>query len=466
MEIAAQRQSITQRPLGFILVVLFGVVLWTLFSSNSTGLVLAVIFIMFIYGIVRPVWAMGAFLISQMSIPSYMIGTISLRLLLLILMGFIVWRIHVQEGIQLGKKAKRVIIPVAILVVISIVANLLNSSFDFVFKDFRNMATGLLIVIFLPVVIRNIKDLKLLSGIALIGMTISTIIALMQHYNILGAAQYLLIAYRAQGISGNELELAYLLGVAMMAVIGVLISEGIKKGNHRLLIIAIVMLPTLYFTYTRSALIAFIFGLIALFLFFKTRIRAEIILLAIIALTLFFSISGVTDNFSFSGRSDIGQEASAISRKILWQAGIAIAKDNMVIGIGGDRYLTLAPQYEEAVDPSLIQWEEDRYYSYRTLGNEPIHNDFLNMWVSYGIFALIAFLWIILVVLRNCIDSFRLSKHRFIKGLSIGLAAGLITYAVNAFYHNLLAEFSLLWVVAGFSVAVAKLSMIGNEARR
>jgi O-antigen ligase len=342
--------------------------------------------------------------------------------------------------------------------VVALLANLFNSSFEFVFKDFRNFFGGLLIVIFLPAIIKDLKDLRFLSGVAVIVLTASTIVALMQHYNILGTGQYLAVPGRSQGFSENELELSYLLGVAIIAILGVYILEGMKTGRHRLLLPAILMLAALYFTYTRSAILALAFGLASFFLSYKIRIRSEIILVAILLVTLYLSVSGVVDNFTFSARSEVSQEGSSISRKILWQAGIAIAMDNPILGIGGDQYKTVAPQYTESVDPELIEWEEGRYYTYRSLGTVAIHNDYLNMWVSYGIVALIAFIWIMLAVLRNLIDSYSMSSQPFIKGLSLGLIGGLITYTVNAFYHNLLTEFSLLWIIAGFSMALVKLA--------
>jgi O-antigen ligase len=462
MEITIQRQSIVYRPMGVLLIALGIVVLWTIFPGNPAVLALIAISIIFIIGLKKPLWAVAAFLISQFTIPSYYAGPISLRLLLLILTGILLWRAHTQEKIQLGKNAKRVIIPIIVLIVISFLANLINSGFDFAYKDFRNYIGGLLIIIFIPAAVRNVKDLKLLCGVALIGLTASAIIAIMQHYNILGMAQELVLPGRVQGLSENELELSYILSVVLMTVLGVLLYNGIKTRNRRLLIPLIMMLAAIYFTYTRSALTAILFGLVALLLFSKTRIKSEIIIVVLLAATLYLSVSGIADNFSFSARDPIGQEASSIERKILWQAGIAIAIDNPVLGIGGDRYAIVNPQYVESVDPALIKYEEDRYYSYRTLGGVSIHNDFLNMWVSYGIGALITFLWIILVVLSNCINSFRVSKQRFVKGLAIGLATGLVAYTVNAFYHNLLAVIPLFWMIAGFSVAVAKLATENN----
>lgn len=438
--------------MGIALVALGAAIVWVAFPGDPGGtLALLVIAVLFIIGLKEPVWAMASLLISQISIPSYMVGPLSLRLLLLILTGIVLWRTHTQEKIQLGKKARRVIIPLIVLIVISIISNFFNSSLDFVFKDFRNWSAGLLIVIFLPAVIKNVRDLKLLGGVAIIGMTISAIVALEQSFVGLG---------RVQGISESKLQLAYILCVGFLAVLGILIVEGKKGGNRRLLIPAVLMLPALYLTYTRSALVALLFGLVALFLFMKTRIKSEMILLVILGVTLYLSVSGTTESFSFSARSQSQQEDSSVTRKMLWQTGLAIARDNPVVGIGGDRYEIVSLQYMDAIDIPLLQQDEDRYRFYKNmgLGTTSIHNDFLKMWVSYGIIALIVLLWIILAILRNCIDSFRISKQKFIRGLSVGLAAGLITYTVNAFYHNLLAEFPLLWLIAGFSVAIFKLA--------
>jgi O-antigen ligase len=200
-----------------------------------------------------------------------------------------------------------------------------------------------------------------------------------------------------------------------------------------------------------------LFGLVALFLLIKTRLRGEIILLAFLGLTIFLSFGGIIENFSLSGRSTENQEASSVTRKVLWQVGLAIAMDNPILGIGGDEYQMTSLQYTSSIDPALL---EDRYWTYQNLGigQMQVHNDFLRMWAYYGTIALLLFLWIMLVIMRTCVESFRTSRRKFIKGLSAGLAAGLIAYSINAFYHNVLADFALLWLIGGFSLALIKLA--------
>ena len=157
------------------------------------------------------------------------------------------------------------------------------------------------------------------------------------------------------------------------------------------------------------------------------------------------------------------QQESAIARQVLWQAGIDIALDNPVLGIGGDQYTRVSPQYADSVDPALRAWEEEQYWGYSTLGSDAVHNDFLYIWVSYGTLALVAYLWLFIAILRNFLDSYQMSRRRFIKGLSLGLAAGLVAYGANAFYHNLMTTMPLLWILAGFSLATAKLAVKRNS---
>ncbi len=199
-------------------------------------------------------------------------------------------------------------------------------------------------------------------------------------------------------------------------------------------------------------------GMGALVLFLKTRIRGEFILVTLLLMVGFASASGIIDGRYLSGRGQTVQEASSVSRMILWQAGIAIATDNPILGIGGNQFRNVSPNYADNVDPELIAWEEATYYSYSTLGNEQPHNDFLRIWISYGTLALAAYLWLFVAVLGNFLDSYRRAKKRFIKGLSLGLAAALVAYGANAFYHNLADTLPLLWILAGFSLVTTKLA--------
>ncbi|MBE9502503.1 MAG: O-antigen ligase family protein [Chloroflexi bacterium] len=474
MEAVAQRPKLLNRTQGIVLAILAVVAIWSFGPVSPLTAVLLAVSVLLLLGLRKPVWAMAAFLVSQLTATSYMVNTffpaISLRLLLLILIGFILWRYSAEKKIELGPTARRVLIPAVILIVVSVIANIANTGFDYAFRDFRNMLVGLLIIIFLPAVIRNSKDLKILCGVAFIALVGSAIIGLLQHYQFFGMGQNTLISgflelpvegeTRVPGMAETELELAYALSVAFPVLLGVYLAKGMKAGTGWLLgVSAVLMVLALYFTYTRSALFGLILGIVALALFFKTRIRGEIILAILLLGVGLIAATGMLGNEYLGGRSASVQEESSVSRQILWQSGTSIAIENPVLGIGGDRYLEVSPEYASDVDPSLLAWEEETYWGYSSLGSEQPHNDFLMMWICYGTLALVAYLWLYVAVLRNLLDSYRASTTRFIKGLSIGLAAGLVVYGVNAFYHNLMITMPLFWILAGFSLATAKLAL-------
>ena len=421
---------------------------------------------------------MAAFLVSQLTVSSYMVDlplapTISLRLLLLVLVGLILWLS--RERFELGPGARRVLIPAAILTGTAIIANVTNSGVGYAFDDFRNFGAGLLIVILLASVVRQSKDLKILSGVVLVCVTASAIVGILQHYQFTGLGQDTLIpgflqrwegdAIRVPGMAETELELSYVLAAAVPVLLAVYIFRGMAPSSGWTMIASIALIASaLYFTYTRSALLALVFGLVALVMFRKTRIRGEVVLAGSLLVMLTFSMTGILEGRYVGERSAAGQQASSISRMVLWQAGLAIAEDHPILGIGGDKFTEVAPRYSSRVDSSLLAWEGEEYWGYQTLGNEAVHNDFLTVWVSYGTLALAAYLWLVVATLRNLLDSHRMAASRFVKGLSLGLAAALVTYGTNAFYHNVFAALPLLWILAGFSVACAKLALTWRDA--
>jgi O-antigen ligase len=168
--------------------------------------------------------------------------------------------------------------------------------------------------------------------------------------------------------------------------------------------------------------------------------------------------SPVSDQY-LSGRSENLQQGSTVAREILWQASLNIALDHPILGIGSDKFNSVSTQYQSSVDSSYIAYEKREYWSYRTLGNEPPHNDFLNTWVSYGVLALIVFIGLFILIIRIFLNSYNISRNGFVKGISLGFAAAFIAYGINSLYHNMLSTSPLFWILAGFALAISKLAV-------
>lgn len=466
----APKPGVLNRPQGIILVIGIIIFLWMLLQSILSVLIVLAVAALFIIGLKKPLWAMAALLVSQLTITSYMVSTpffnISLRLLLMLITFLIMGGAFLRKEIDLGSGARKIIIPVLILVIITTISNMVNSSgFDFVYKEFRNQLVGLLFIILLPAVINTSNQLKTLCTIAFIVIIASAIIGIFQHYNVLGMQQATLTPDimstigRVPGMSETELELAYIIPVTLMLLLGIFINKGFSTRNEKFLIIAmLLLLPALYFTYTRSALISIIIGFLSLALFVRIKNKWQIVLIFSFLAILLLELTNVFGATFLGGRSESNQAESSVARSILWQAVTAVAIDHPVLGIGGDQFITLSPQYASRVDPELIKFEEDRYYQYRTLGSDAPHNDFLKVWAYYGTLAIIMYFWFHFAIINSCANTFRKSKNRFIKGIALGLAAALITFVVNSFYHNVSSTLPILWILAGFALAAAKLT--------
>ena len=104
--------------MGIGLIIIGIVLLWWLFPGEPVTLVLLAVAALFLFGFRRPVWAMAALLVSQLTVTSYMVETpfgvaISLRLLLLLLVGFVLWYHRSTIRFELGPGVRRIIIPAA-----------------------------------------------------------------------------------------------------------------------------------------------------------------------------------------------------------------------------------------------------------------------------------------------------------------------------------------------------------------
>jgi len=489
--------SIVSQPRGITAATIVIIVLWGVLQWNLSAFTFLGVAILFILGFKNPLWAVAAIIISQMTITSYMVATplvdISLRLIMMLLTLYIIRGSLARKEVDFGPHARMLIIPMVVLVIIGFISNMVNPlTFDMTFRSFRNLFVGLLFIILLPAIVENTRQLRILCSIVLIVALASAIIGIFQHYNILGMSQATLLdpyetanltatdpnlvqdmtdqqitaapelptqLGRIPGMGETELELAFIFPVIIMIALTVFLTRGISSKNRNLILIPILpMLLALWFTYTRSAVYAVGIGIISILLFMRLKIRWEIIMVIMTILVLIVEFTGLLEGTYFGGRSESVQEQSSVARDVLWQAGVAIALDNPIFGIGADRFMEVSPGYAYRVDPALIAWEQDRYWQYSTLGNDEPHNDFLMMWLTHGTPALIVYVIIYFIIIYNLMYAFRNSKNRFVKGVAVGLAAGIITYIANSFYHNLLDTLPLLWIIAGFSLVTAKLT--------
>jgi O-antigen ligase len=180
--------------------------------------------------------------------------------------------------------------------------------------------------------------------------------------------------------------------------------------------------------------------------------RRLIVIGAMIATFLLFPALENTGLLGARYFRDANEDQSAATHEALWEVSLAVALDNPVVGIGHEHFERVSLDYLDAVD------DESRAISgAEAVGEQRPHNDFLSVWMSWGIFALLAYLAIFIGALRNLVIATR-HPDQLIRGLAVGCAGGLIVYGVNSAFHNYLDSSVFLWAYAGLSVSLARLA--------
>jgi O-antigen ligase len=145
---------------------------------------------------------------------------------------------------------------------------------------------------------------------------------------------------------------------------------------------------------------------------------------------------------------------SAAARPVLWTLGLDIAYDHPWLGVGHDAFLKLSPEYAKDLSTSLL----DRENAKDVVGKYAPHNDLINVWLSWGFFALVIYVAFTLLILKNFYETFIQARDPLLRGLALGGIAALLGYEVNSQFHNLLDSTLTLWILGGFSLVMLKMS--------
>ncbi len=451
-----------------IIIILAQILAGALQLSSAMSYILATQIVLFMLLFRRPVWAMAALLIGQFTASGFMLplssGTlISVRFIWTVLAIIILIPVlKAKGGIKTGGHARSIMVPAAIFFILASVANLSNVDTAFTFQYLRTGLTALAIVFFLPAVVNNEKDLKLLAIVILIVCSISSLAAVMQHYQHLGLPVFTLWGDteihrgRTPGLAEGPVHLAFELPTVILPLAALFLQRAVHRGRKVILpILAVLMLVALYFTYTRSGIYSLVPGALVMVFLLKGAMRKELLITFLALVVVFLGYINLTSNRYSQG---FAEESSAAGRLVLWQAGVMIALDHPIFGIGGGRFVEISELYSSEVETSEVVGVGE------VLGKEEAHNDFIRVWVSYGTPALLAYLWVFFNLFRNFYRGYRRSTEPFLKALAIGGFAALMAYIVNAFTHNLMDSVPLLWILAGFSIAILKLAKAPEPA--
>jgi O-antigen ligase len=477
-EIALPRPRARSQESGFPRVALFPLALIPFFGTSPEGLqviLLTVQALLFFLGVRRPVWILAAIMVSELTIANYIyeFGSFGIsNRLVLTLASIPVVLPHVVQRPDLGPRAKSMVLTAVAFFLIATFANVVASDMAYVFKFSRYLITGLIALVLVPAVVRSRDDVRDLSLVVLVISAISALVAVLQHYSqITGAPLYEAIPHaglgpdtfeswggRALGLTESPIYITSALLFSMMFLLGAVLLADLEP-RVRFLLTAILMMTAaaLFFSYTRSWAYSAGFALLPMVLAYRGRYSRELWLLVIFAGAAFFYYSDLQSNrYTLDANSD----DSAATRPVLWEVGLNIALDNPILGVGHDKFLELSPEYASRIDRSLL----DRQGAGSALGQYQPHNDFLNVWLSFGTGALVLYVGLFLLSIKNYLEAFFRTTEPLVKGLALGGMGAVLAFGANSFFHNLFDSTLTIWLLAGISLALSNLVMAESSA--
>lgn len=409
----------------------------------------------------RPVWAIASLIVGQLSISSFQFSLfglpMSLRLFWTILALVFLLPFLMNRGkINLGSRARNIIIPAFIFFILATISNLINTDLYTSLRYLREPATALVILFLLPAAVENEKDLKILGVVALMTCAVSALVALIQTFTT--SASVPLVPgmssnIRVSGLALSPWFLGYMFPVVLLPIISVYFLKGVNSATRVLLIFLFILIALgLYYSYTRSGVYSAILGVLVIIFFMRGKPKRQLMLFSIIIFAIFFGIVFALGNRYVQGFTS---EQSAAGRLVLWQAGLNIALNNPVLGIGVGQFMKVSPEYASTISVKAMQ----TLGSGGVLGVYSVHDDYLTVWSSFGTMALLVYLWLLVSIIINFIIAYRHSQTRFFKGFTLGCIGVMAALILFAAVNNLLESSELMWVLGGLSIATTKMAL-------
>jgi hypothetical protein len=434
-------------------------------------LMCGILLVVYYQAMISPVWNLVALLVTEQALPGYIPGTpITFRLGAAALSTLLAAPIIVRGLQRWSPGLRRVLLPTLAFMVTTTVVNSYFSEPDYVFKYLRLQSVHLVVLVLAACVINDRRDLKIAAGVGLSIAVVSALFAIAQHFTTSPIAYPAaipedLVRYggRSVGLARSPVSLANDMMLALPLALGLMITAPWRTGTLHLVLGSAIMMITVgvYLSFTRSALLGIAAALAVMAVFTRGWSRAAVVGALVMAPILFVLLqdTGLIGNRLYKSVEDDGSAASHLATI---QVGLELAMDNWFTGIGHESFQESSTAYADAVSGDIA-----RLGVRGRLGEAQAHNDFLNVWFSWGIIALIAYLGVFVGVLFNCLVAAN-CRDWLIRGLAIGCAAGLSAYVIGSATHNYLDAGVVLWLYAGLSatlVALAKSAAVAADPR-
>lgn len=195
----------------------------------------------------------------------------------------------------------------------------------------------------------------------------------------------------------------------------------------------------LLFTFTRSAWIAAIAGLLVIALLQSKKLFVGLVVTVVLAVVM---VPATVERLSDLGQATTasGAPGNSLQWRIQFWGETLSTVQNPVVGLGLGSAAALTEE-----------------------GKLP-HNDFVRTYVEMGLFGLLSYIWFLWRLGEMVKVALRRSPPGLIRGLAVALAASSVAFLLASFVSNILSQLVILWyfaTIAGAAWAAVRLS--GNQ---
>lgn len=306
------------------------------------------------------------------------------------------------------------------------------------------IALALLSVPFTPQVARGLREISRLGAILVLLVVLQQFLTTRRHQRLILGAVFASAVVPITVAAGQALTQSGLFSAGgfervtgtfthpnpfatylmMIIVLAVAVLPYVGRWSKAALVVLLVASSwALLLTYTRSAWIAVLVGLLVVGFLERS------VLLPILGVALVIGVLAVpTIGARFSDLSDTatasGEPVNSLEWRLqTWDQALS-SVNNPMIGMG----LRSSDQLTEA--------------------NKLPHNDFVRMYVELGVVGLLAYLWLLVSSWRVAASAIRVAADDFGRSLAVGFAGIAVGFLVLSLVSNLMSQLVLLWYFA------------------
>ncbi len=320
--------------------------------------------------------------------------------------------------------------------------------FDYSFYGFLEFIK-LLILYFLVVNLVKTKKkfLILIWGLVILGLA-ACLIGIYQYAHGIGV-DYGEGVIRIRGTAFDPNDYAMHLVILIPLVFALFFNYRNVITRTLLILIFVLLILNVVFTYSRGGMVALIFVLASSVLWFGFKHKRKILAVVLLSVFLLGIVPFIPVQYWARAKSVFDlSDPSINSRLEIWKVGLQMMKDHPFRGIGLNVF-----QYEyveRAFTASDIKTRVARFS----------HNAYLQIGAETGIFGLIFFLLLLFFSwqdLKKAGSNFQKKKDFLLSDLALSLRLGLLGYLVCAVFLTQ-AFLTMLWIILPLAVVMKKFS--------